>query len=157
MGRDHTISAIQKGYVRYYRDPERHPTRKYIGVVFEQDETLPRGRNAARKRRLGMDAVVMEAPKDDEGNALQEKILLEGVGDTVVKEKAKGAIPGVRSLLTLSAGYQYRESNTEIGRAAERAGIHVKPFKPRSRWVAWRLRNKSKERAAEKRSLKRKK
>src|SRR5687768_12904031 len=34
MGRDHTIHAMATGYVKYYRDPARHPDRKYIGVVF---------------------------------------------------------------------------------------------------------------------------
>jgi hypothetical protein len=37
MGRDHTIFAQETGYVKYYTDPEKHPKRKYIGVVFEGD------------------------------------------------------------------------------------------------------------------------
>jgi hypothetical protein len=47
----------------------------------------------------------------------------------------------------------YRESNWEIGRAAERAGVKVKEFKPRDRWEAWRKRNVRKAAAAEKRAL----
>lgn len=53
MGRDHTIHATAKGYVTYYKDVDRHPGRKYIGVVFERGMTLPRGKGAARRRRLG--------------------------------------------------------------------------------------------------------
>ena len=157
MGRDHTISALVKGYVRYYRDPEKHPSRKYIGVVFEQHETLPRGRNAARRRRLGRDAVVMKAAEVDEGHVFQEEGLLDEIEGAVVEDIAKGAASRTKPQLTLGDGYQYRESNTEIGRAAERAGIYVKPFKPRNRWLAWRLREARKVRSAEKRSLRRKK
>ncbi|TKA62810.1 hypothetical protein B0A49_11040 [Cryomyces minteri] len=60
MGRDHTIYATQPGYVKYYRDPLKHPKRQYIGVVFQRHWTLPQPPNAARKRRLGMLAVKME-------------------------------------------------------------------------------------------------
>ena len=31
MGRDFTIHSMATGYVKYYRDPEKHPDRKYIG------------------------------------------------------------------------------------------------------------------------------
>ena len=61
MGRDHTIYATESGYVKYYKDPERHPKRQYIGVVFERDQVLPLPRNAQRRRRLNMVAVKMEA------------------------------------------------------------------------------------------------
>ena len=40
--------------------------------------------------------------------------------------------------LQLRPGYMYREANWEIGRAAERAKIKVRAFKPRDRWTAWR-------------------
>lgn len=55
--------------------------------------------------------------------------------------------------LTLGKGYMFRESNWEIGRAAEKAGIKVKEFKPRDRWEAWRKRTVRQAIAAEKRSL----
>jgi hypothetical protein len=57
LGRDHTIHAAVAGYVKYYRDPARHPTRQYIGVVFNRDDKLPYPANAPRVRRLGMVAV----------------------------------------------------------------------------------------------------
>ena len=34
----------------------------------------------------------------------------------------------------------YRESNVEIGRAAEKAGITVRDYDRKDRWVAWRKR-----------------
>jgi hypothetical protein len=56
-------------------------------------------------------------------------------------------------VLTLRPGYVYRESNWEIGRAAERAQIKVKEFKPRDRWAAWRKRSQRKAKAEEMRIL----
>jgi protein phosphatase inhibitor 2 len=57
LGRDHTIHAAVAGYVKYYRDPARHPKRQYIGVTFNRDDKLPYPPNAPRIRRLGMVAV----------------------------------------------------------------------------------------------------
>ena len=54
MGRDHTIHAAVAGYVKYYRDPQRHPKRQYIGVVFNRDDKLPYPVGALRKRKLGL-------------------------------------------------------------------------------------------------------
>lgn len=56
-GRDHTIHAAVEGYVKYYRDPQLHPTRQYIGVAFNRDDTLPYPKDAPRRRKLGMVAV----------------------------------------------------------------------------------------------------
>ncbi|KAK1778694.1 ribosomal L27 protein-domain-containing protein [Copromyces sp. CBS 386.78] len=57
MGRDHTIHAAVAGYVKYYRDPQRHPDRQYIGVVFNRSDKLPYRQDAPRKRKLGLVAV----------------------------------------------------------------------------------------------------
>jgi protein phosphatase inhibitor 2 len=57
LGRDHTIHAAVAGYVKYYRDPARHPTRQYIGVTFRKEDKLPYPPNTPRVRRLGMVAV----------------------------------------------------------------------------------------------------
>ncbi|KAI5285052.1 54S ribosomal protein L2 mitochondrial, partial [Ascosphaera acerosa] len=56
MGRDHTIFALEKGYVRFYKDPARGgpPDRKYIGVALEKEDRLPYPKNKPTKRRLGM-------------------------------------------------------------------------------------------------------
>ena len=57
--------------------------------------------------------------------------------------------------LTLRPGYQYRQANWEIGRAAERSGTaqSIRPFKPRDRFVAWQKSVQRKTRNAEKRSM----
>ncbi|TVY30833.1 54S ribosomal protein L2, mitochondrial, partial [Lachnellula occidentalis] len=62
MGRDHTIYATESGYVKYYKDPETHPKRQYIGVVFERAQVLPLPRNSMRRRKLNMVATQMETP-----------------------------------------------------------------------------------------------
>ncbi|MCJ1316043.1 54S ribosomal protein L2 mitochondrial [Xylographa vitiligo] len=146
MGRDHTIFALQKGFVRYYRDPDRHAERKYIGVVFERGMELPRGKGGSRWRRLGLEERAMEGSVEEEEGG-------EGSGDG----GGTPAVKGGGGEVVLREGYQYRESNWSIGRTAERAGVKVRAYKPNDRWLAWRKTNERKERNAEKRSLRRKK
>jgi large subunit ribosomal protein L27 len=69
----------------------------------------------------------------------------------VVKDKITGEV--VRATPTLRPGYQYRAANWEIGRAAERAGIRVTPFKPGNRFLAWRKAAVRKAKNAERRGL----
>ncbi|EAQ82964.1 hypothetical protein CHGG_10782 [Chaetomium globosum CBS 148.51] len=57
MGRDHTIHAAVAGYVKYYRDPARHPKRQYIGVTFNREDKLPYPVSAPRRRKLSLVAV----------------------------------------------------------------------------------------------------
>lgn len=57
MGRDHTIHAAVAGYVKYYRDPQLHPKRQYIGVVFNRDDKLPYPKCAPRRRKLNLAVV----------------------------------------------------------------------------------------------------
>ncbi|PMD37741.1 ribosomal protein L27 [Hyaloscypha variabilis F] len=161
MGRDHTIYATESGYVKYYKDPERHPKRQYIGVVFKRDQVLPLPRNSHRRRRLNMVAVKMEVPEVAEGGEVAVSGVTleggEGEGRKEVKVKKAKARKGEEGRdLKLRPGYMYRESNWEIGRAAERAGVKVKPFKPRDRWTAWKKREVRFAKNAEKRSLGRK-
>ena len=47
----------------------------------------------------------------------------------------------------LRRGYQYRESNTEIGKLIEEASARTKKFKPGDRWLAWRKRSARKAKA----------
>jgi large subunit ribosomal protein L27 len=160
QGRDHTIHAAQPGYVRYYKDPAKHPKRQYIGIVFEKDQQLPAPVNAVRRRKLGMLAYQMpttyEAPTpsdlttgtqtDLEGNADSSTAQATTIRELPNNERAtlpvKDALTGrvVENKLTLRPGYQYRQANWEIGRAAERskAAMMVKPFRPGDRFAAWR-------------------
>lgn len=145
MGRDHTIYATEAGYVRYYLDPELHPDRKYIGVVFEKDGVLPTPRNAPTKRKLNRVAVPRVV-----------------AGEPTTTTTAATATAGSDAASTggapqLRPGYMYREANWEIGRAAERAGITAKEYNRRNRWLAWRKRQARVERALQMKSLKSKK
>ena len=137
QGRDHTIHAGSPGYVTYYRDPDRHPKRKYIGVVFERGQTLPQPANAVRRRRLGMLAHQMPsteveqttgdltypAPPDAADMASAPATFISDAPNEVRPKKAvkrsASDVPEIK--LTLRPGYMYRESNWEIGRAAERS------------------------------------
>ncbi|ESZ98622.1 hypothetical protein SBOR_0992 [Sclerotinia borealis F-4128] len=158
MGRDHTIYATQPGYVKYYKDPDRHPKRQYIGVVFKREQVLPLPRNTVRRRRLGMEIVKIVEPEPEPETEVEVEVtgLVSGeVGAEVSKkEKKKKERKGEEGRnLQLRPGYMYREANWEIGRAAERANVKVRLFKPRDRWTAWRKANIRKAKNVEKRGL----
>jgi large subunit ribosomal protein L27 len=161
MGRDHTIYATESGYVKYYKDPEKNPKRQYIGVVFERDQVLPLPRNAPRRRKLNMLATKMETPPATTGAQVivRTDLVLQGDGSkgvSVKQTKNKERKGEEGRDLKLRPGYMYREANWEIGRAAERAKVRIREFKPRDRWTAWRKATVRKAKNAEKRGLGRK-
>ena len=169
MGRDHTIFALEKGYVRYYRDPDKHKDRKYIGIVFDRGWNLPRGRGAARRRRLGLEARDMSTDAMGAGpiggalaEAMAERDGTEGSNEVEIasQEMPTSAGPKMsdpKQKLALKDGYMYRESNWEVGRAAERAKVKVREYKAGDRFLAWRKTNARKAKNAEKRGLRRRK
>lgn len=69
--------------------------------------------------------------------------------------KKTGSEKVVDEKLTLRPGYQYRQANWEIGRAAERskAAQMVKPFVPGDRFAAWRKKNIRVAKNAERRAM----
>lgn len=80
-GRDHTIHAAVEGYVKYYRDPERHPDKQYIGVAFNKEDTLPYPRNEPRRRKLNMVPVqrkVTPRPDDINASGLPRRVVIPG-------------------------------------------------------------------------------
>ncbi|CAK4030966.1 54S ribosomal L2, mitochondrial [Lecanosticta acicola] len=161
MGRDHTIHAGAPGYVTYYRDPARHPKRKFIGIVFEQNQTLPQSPHEIRRRRLGM--LAYQVPKTQSQIAAAD-LTTDGSGTEVREEPnefrgvkiIKGEKKDKQEIkLHLRPGGMYRQANWEIGRAAEtsRRAQAVTPFKPGDRFAAWRKTRARKERAAERRAM----
>jgi len=58
IGRDHTIFALEPGWVRYYRDPLQ-PKRKFIGIAVKEDQKLPTPKDIPRIRRLGRQVVTL--------------------------------------------------------------------------------------------------
>ena len=135
MGRDHTIYATERGYVRFYRDPDRHSKRRYIGVALEREgpmSILPTPSNAARRRRLNMFAAPRQKT-DDEGDLSFVAMSTDDLPKAEVR-KAAFTTPNPRPR------HMHREANWEIGRAAERKGIKVREFDRKNRWIAWRKR-----------------
>ena len=165
MGRDHTIFAKEKGYVCYYMDPEKHPKRKYIGVVFERGMKLPVPRNRPRDRRLGlvgrereMGTLATSIPprvasgEGDKGLEVQGTIEQGEILKPQHKKTRAKEVPEWKSL-ELKDGYQYRQTNYYIGRAAERANVKVREYERGDRFLAWRKLTARKARAAAKRAL----
>ncbi|OBZ69209.1 54S ribosomal protein L27, mitochondrial [Grifola frondosa] len=55
MGSDHTLYATVPGYVRFYRIPGSRKDRKYVGLVLNRGERLPRDEtNSGRSRYFGL-------------------------------------------------------------------------------------------------------
>jgi len=55
MGRDHTLYALTPGYVRFYRAMHYGKERKYVGLVMNRDDMLPRDeKNMGRSRYFGL-------------------------------------------------------------------------------------------------------
>ncbi|KAI1751571.1 ribosomal L27 protein-domain-containing protein [Xylaria castorea] len=112
LGRDHTIFALASGYVKYYRDPAKHPKRQYIGVVFNKEDKLPYPKNAMRKRKLNMVAAPAAAP------APQPELSASGIPNQVVRQ-GPGKKPHPRDerimKLVQDGSYAYREENWRLG------------------------------------------
>ena len=178
MGRDHTLFAKEKGYVVFYKDKWRGKGyggagrgpdfRKYIGVVFERGEVLPKPEGRERARRLGLvgrtrrefssDATSIAPtplkPSDLAGGKRPEVgDLVEAQGLPRQQSKESRAKVPQQKVLKMTQGYQFRETNWSIGRAAERANVKVREYKRGDRFLAWRKLNARKARNAEKKSL----
>ncbi|KAI0723958.1 ribosomal L27 protein-domain-containing protein [Cerioporus squamosus] len=55
MGRDHTLYATVPGFVRFYKVPGSRKDRKFVGVVLQKGEKLPRDEtNRGRSRFFGL-------------------------------------------------------------------------------------------------------
>lgn len=132
------------GYVKYYRDPELHPRRQYIGVAFERSDKLPYPHNGVRRRKLGMVAVPRRevTPLSKLSSSGIPRKVMRGVDDVSfvteggeeVPPREKKSVksrkpPTVRSLAIearrqregtrvfhLQSDYSYREYNWELGR-----------------------------------------
>jgi len=55
MGRDHTLFALVPGFVRFYSKKHMNGERKYVGLVLNRGEKLPRDESAlGRSRYFGL-------------------------------------------------------------------------------------------------------
>lgn len=75
IGKDHTIFALEPGYVRFYLDPF-HPLRKYVGVALKKDLSLPTPHFEPRVRRFGYEEIVdPEAAQKEEAHMCRKEWL----------------------------------------------------------------------------------
>lgn len=108
-GRDHTIHAAVEGYVKYYRDPQLHPTRQYIGVAFNRNDTLPYPKDAPRRRKLGMVAVTRKAHEK------KDAITASGIPRRVVRQA------GIFDIEDLESRLWSRDKARELAEARKAA------------------------------------
>lgn len=134
MGRDHTIFALASGFVKYYRDPAKHPKRQYIGVVFDKADTLPYPPHAMRKRRLNMTATPIPPPQPE------PELSASGIPTQVVRLGA-GRKPHPRDervmRLRQDGTYAYAEESWRLGTL-----VRTEKRKMGSRRVAMRHRRR---------------
>jgi large subunit ribosomal protein L27 len=52
MGRDHTLYAAVPGYVRFYKEKWMRGERKFVGIVLDRGEKLPRDEKALGRSRF---------------------------------------------------------------------------------------------------------
>ena len=52
MGRDHTLYATVPGYVRFYKVPGSRKDRKFVGIVLNKGEKLPRDEQTQGRSRF---------------------------------------------------------------------------------------------------------
>lgn len=77
LGNDHTIFALEPGYVRFYYDPF-HPLRKYVGVALTRDYKLPKDHFAPRLRRFGYEEILDEESRiREESNQSRKEYLMQ--------------------------------------------------------------------------------
>lgn len=103
LGRDHTIHAAVSGYVKYYRDPLRHPKRQYIGVVFNKEDKLPYPPGMPRKRKLGLVAQRRAPEPAPQENVSPSGIPLSVTRVTEIEPKAEEKKPAARRAAALSS------------------------------------------------------
>ncbi|KAF7729648.1 54S ribosomal protein L2 mitochondrial [Apophysomyces ossiformis] len=53
MGKDHTLYALEPGYVHFYKDPQQ-PKRRFVGIVFNREDTLPIPFDQPKPRRFDL-------------------------------------------------------------------------------------------------------
>ncbi|KAK6454196.1 mitochondrial large ribosomal subunit [Scheffersomyces xylosifermentans] len=73
IGIDHTVYAVEPGYVHFYHDPF-HPLRKYVGVSLKKNLPLPTPHFAPRVRRFGYELIEdpSEAVKEEQHMSRKE-------------------------------------------------------------------------------------
>ena len=65
IGRDHTLFALAPGYVRFYKQKHMRGERRFVGIVLNRGEKLPRDEaKYGRSRYCGLVEVVQPETPD---------------------------------------------------------------------------------------------
>lgn len=111
IGKDHTIFALEPGYVRFYLDPF-HPLRKFVGVALKKDLTLPKDHFAPNVRRFGYIPLEgAEAEKEEAHMSRKEYLAQPQLTQRAQKEAA--AAEKILSAYTKTIGAMVPELDAE--------------------------------------------
>lgn len=72
IGKDHTLFALEPGYVRCYLDPF-HPKRKFMGVALKKEDKLPYPHFDPTHRRFGRTVIENEVAAEKEEEHMSRK------------------------------------------------------------------------------------
>lgn len=91
IGKDHTIYAVEPGYVKFYLDPF-HPLRKYVGLSLKRELTLPSPHFEPRVRRFGYELLTGEAAEIEEARmSRKEELATPMLKENAEREAAEAA------------------------------------------------------------------
>ncbi|KAF9116820.1 54S ribosomal protein L2 mitochondrial [Mortierella sp. AM989] len=84
MGKDHTLYAVESGWVQFYQDPVKDKKfwkRTYVGVTLQKDQVLPTPSHEPRRRafRLIDTAAYKQQLDQSRKEALQDLATMENV------------------------------------------------------------------------------
>ena len=92
IGKDHTIFALEPGYVRFYLDPF-HPRRRFIGIALKKHSRLPTPHFEPRARRFGYVPITDPSKaKFEEGTLKRKQFLMEPILKKEVKAREEKRI-----------------------------------------------------------------
>lgn len=87
IGKDHTVFALEPGYVRFYYNPF-HPLRKFVGVALKKELTLPTPHFEPRVRRFGYQEILDKDEAIKEESHMSRKEYLQQPELKKTKEKS---------------------------------------------------------------------
>ncbi|EMG47615.1 50S ribosomal protein L27 [Candida maltosa Xu316] len=121
IGLDHTLFALEPGYVRFYYDPF-HPTRKYVGVALKKDIRLPKPHFEPRLRRFGYVPIDNPAKAEiEEATQSRKEILAQDELNKIKESKLKKQTELVNSYKEqLNSVYNLNLEESDLENASQR-------------------------------------
>lgn len=120
LGKDHTIFALEPGFVRFYYDPF-HPNRKFAGVVLNKNHKLPSPHFAPTARRFGRAEITdPELAEQEKNNMSRKEYLLkpqiEEVKSARAAKREENRANVAKQLSELIPGLSEQESSSAVSR-----------------------------------------